>query len=459
MKKLLLIFLLTFSITSCLIVQPQKVKAQDYIAWVNQSILESGGYGMLYNWFCTQEQAAVEYGYLYNRHTINDSRFIAASGWHVPVNSEFTTMQSYLGGYSVTGGKLKEAGTSHWSTPNTGATNEVGFNGRGSGQRSGNDGSFSALTISSGVLSATNQYVFILSYNSSNGLLGTQTTNSDREGRPIRLIKDSTTLTNGQTGTYVDPSGIIYPTICIGTQEWVACNIMTKHYRNGDAIPEVTGNTAWAALTTGARCSYNNTESNAGATKKLSSSNSFIVPSDTEWNNLIDYLGLFYEIGGKLKETGTIHWNSPNTGATNEVGFNGVGSGARSDTGVFSEFKVMGYHWSTTPFIYDTESHMIHSLRFDEIVFDTTSYTKKTGIPIRLCDPNTLNAEGSVNLYTQNDGTEIPTIVINGVEWTMNLKETKWSDGIDIQNITDNTAWSLLQSAACCDINNDSTKR
>jgi len=41
----------------------------------------------------------------------------------------------------------------------------------------------------------------------------------------------------------------------------------------------------------------------------------------------------------------------------------------------------------------------------------------------------------------------------------MNLKETKWSDGTDIQNVTDNTAWAALTSAACCDVDNDPTKR
>jgi hypothetical protein len=86
---------------------------------------------------------------------------------------------------------------------------------------------------------------------------------SKKSGAPIRLIKDSTTLTHGQTGTYTDPSGYVYRTICIGTQEWVADNIKTEHYRNGDAIPVVTDNADWAALVTGAMCYYNNDISNA----------------------------------------------------------------------------------------------------------------------------------------------------------------------------------------------------
>ena len=52
---------------------------------------------------------------------------ICPSGWHIPTDSELTVLSNYLGGESIAGGKLKEAGTMHWSSPNTGATNESGF--------------------------------------------------------------------------------------------------------------------------------------------------------------------------------------------------------------------------------------------------------------------------------------------------------------------------------------------
>jgi len=74
---------------------------------------------------------------------------------------------------------------------------------------------------------------------------------------------DSTTLTDGQTGTYTGNDGKIYPTVCIGTQEWVACNIAETKYRDGSNIPEVTDNATWAALTTGALCAYENNWDNA----------------------------------------------------------------------------------------------------------------------------------------------------------------------------------------------------
>ena len=68
----------------------------------------------------------ITYGHLYNWFAVSDSRNIAPLGWHVPSDAEWTTLTTYLGGESVAGSKLKEAGTIHWLSPNT-ATNEKGF--------------------------------------------------------------------------------------------------------------------------------------------------------------------------------------------------------------------------------------------------------------------------------------------------------------------------------------------
>jgi uncharacterized protein (TIGR02145 family) len=78
------------------------------------------------------------YGRLYNWYAVDDSRGIAPAGWHVPSDDEWKQLEMYLGmsqaeadatGYRGTdeGGKLKEAGTTYWYSPNTGATNESGF--------------------------------------------------------------------------------------------------------------------------------------------------------------------------------------------------------------------------------------------------------------------------------------------------------------------------------------------
>ena len=71
----------------------------------------------------------------------NGNKNICPTGFHVPTDTEWTTLTTYLGGESVAGGKMKESGTSHWASPNTGATNESGFNILPAGYRN-IDGSF-----------------------------------------------------------------------------------------------------------------------------------------------------------------------------------------------------------------------------------------------------------------------------------------------------------------------------
>ena len=69
-----------------------------------------------------------DYGALYNWYAVDNAHGLAPAGWRVPSNADFATLVAFLGGDpSVTGGKLKEIGLTHWLTPNTGATDEYGF--------------------------------------------------------------------------------------------------------------------------------------------------------------------------------------------------------------------------------------------------------------------------------------------------------------------------------------------
>ena len=75
------------------------------------------------------------YGKLYNWYAVNDPGGLAPKGWHIPSDAEWTTLENSLGGSTVAGGKIKEVGTLHWTTPNNGANTSSGLTGLPGGQR------------------------------------------------------------------------------------------------------------------------------------------------------------------------------------------------------------------------------------------------------------------------------------------------------------------------------------
>jgi uncharacterized protein (TIGR02145 family) len=203
----------------------------------------------------------VAYGALYNWHAVNNVHGVAPAGGHVPTDAEWGILKTSLGGDAVAGGHLKETGLTHWNTPNTGADNTSGFTGLPGGLRSGDDGIFYILNLYGYWHSSDNYNVdtfgwgLVLGYNSTLANAWQMTKN---EGASIRCLKNSTLLTNGQSGTVTDIDGNIYPTICIGTQEWMSSNLRTTKYKDGTLIVNIVENTAWTLDTGGAMCWYNN---------------------------------------------------------------------------------------------------------------------------------------------------------------------------------------------------------
>ncbi|HNW98273.1 MAG TPA: fibrobacter succinogenes major paralogous domain-containing protein [Bacteroidales bacterium] len=157
-----------------------------------------------------------------------------------------------------------------------------------------------------------------------------------------------------------DVDGNIYYTIIIGTQEWMIENLKTTKYRNGNSIPLVIDkNDLWDNLTTGAYCNKNNSINDAMIYGKLYNWYAVTdsrciaplgwhVPSDAEWNILVEYLGGSNIAGGRLKEASTAHWVFPNTGADNYSGFMGLPSGSRPDGGELSSIGYSTFWWSTS---------------------------------------------------------------------------------------------------------------
>ena len=157
-------------------------------------------------------------------------------------------------------------------------------------------------------------------------------------------------------------------TVMIGDQEWTTKNLNVSKYRNGDIIPEVRNQKVWNKLTTGAWCYYNNDPKNGAMYGKLYNwyavndprglaPKGFHIPSDAEWQILIDYLGGEKIAGGKMKKIGIKNWSAPNLSETNETNFSGLPGGYRdhgylvSDGAGIGQFDGIGDHacwWSST---------------------------------------------------------------------------------------------------------------
>ena len=186
--------------------------------------------------------------------------------------------------------------------------------------------------------------------------------------------------TKGSTGTIHDVDGNPYPTITIGTQVWMAANLKVRHYRNGDSIPNVTDD--WENLTTGAYCWYNNDLTNENIYGALYNWYAITdsrgiapagwhVPTKSEFDTLIKFLGYDTQAGGKMKEVGTAHWLSPNEGATNESGFTALPGGSKS----FTDLHYLGNWWSVGE--YDQTSGGTYYISYSGA--GISSSTKKTG--------------------------------------------------------------------------------
>lgn len=175
----------------------------------------------------------------------------------------------------------------------------------------------------------------------------------------IPLIPTQSATINADFADCTDPDGNHYTTVTIGQQVWMAENLRTTRYRNGNIIPNVTGNAQWSTLTTGAWSNYNHDTLLTATYGRLyngftiSDSRNVApvgwhVPSDAEWTALTDFVGGDLSAGGYLKETGLQHWQTPNEGANNLYAFTALPAGTRESTGSFANLHYSGYWWTST---------------------------------------------------------------------------------------------------------------
>ena len=183
------------------------------------------------------------------------------------------------------------------------------------------------------------------------------------------------------------------PSVTICNQIWTTKNLDVSIYRNGDVIPQVTDPTQWANLTTGAWCYYNNNPDNGAIYGKLYNWYAvndtrglapigWHIPSDVEWSLLENCLGGANNAGGALKEVGSLHWVSPNTGATNSSGFSGIPGAHRKIDGSFNDIGVYAFWWcATEP---NTTGVFLRFISyFTSIISRGSSDTKTNGYSVR----------------------------------------------------------------------------
>lgn len=192
--------------------------------------------------------------------------------------------------------------------------------------------------------------------------------------------------------TLTDIDGNVYKTVKIGDQWWMAENLKTLHYQNGEAIPNVTSNNTWIGIKSGAYCDYSNDDSKVETYGRLYNWYSVVdsrsiapvgwhVPSDAEWNALVNYLGGVEVAGGKIKEAGTNHWLSPNTGATNESGFTALPSGNRGHLGEFGAIQEATFFWTTTEA--NATGGFNWRMNYSSAIIEQDGAAKCYGFPVR----------------------------------------------------------------------------
>lgn len=453
------------------------------LSWIKDAYAWSNLKAPVYCWYNNDEANYKNtYGALYNWYTIH-SRNLCPSGWHVPTDVEWRTLQNYLGGAGVAGDRSKEIGTTHWISPNAGATNERGFTALPCGSRHEN-GTFSGFWSQGGWWSSTETFIDgpigvrnyfgwgLMVYWNISGILNGKfskylglsvrclrdeeeevpaliptlitikassvTLNTERSGGNIQsdggalisaygvcwstsvnptIADNKTTVESGAEGIYApgiytsilnglaeyttyfvrayasnsigtgygneisfttqnnpaifnqdltyrtvtDIESNVYKTITIGTQTWMAENLKTTKYRNGDQI--ITTSPAERTITDESdpkyQWAYGGDENYAAIYGRLYTwfaitdprnvcPTGWHVSTDAEWATMTTYLGGESTVSDKIKETGTAHWYTPNTGATNETGFTALPGGQRYNWGTFSDVENESYWWSST---------------------------------------------------------------------------------------------------------------
>jgi uncharacterized protein (TIGR02145 family) len=192
--------------------------------------------------------------------------------------------------------------------------------------------------------------------------------------------------------TITDIDGNIYHKVTIGTQVWMVENLKAIHFRNGDLVSNIINDGTWAVQSTEGYCDYGTNQNNSATygrlynwyavndSRKLAPLG-WHIPTEAELTTLINYEGGNTADGGKLKESGTTHWQSPNTDASNSSGFTALPGGSRDTYGAFDNLNYHSYLWSATEF--NSSMARMYHLYYDFGGSQLQTFSKVYGFSVR----------------------------------------------------------------------------
>jgi len=357
----------------------------------------------------------IKYGYLYNAFVIDPEFLFAPDGWHVATTDDWTTLNTYLA--TEQGRQIKEVGFTHWNTGN--GYNSVGFNARGTGVRSGVDGTFSNQKSSgfwwcepSGV-PGFNRYAILIDVT---GVLTITTVGGSdvNGGGAVRYVKDD----SNDIGYMVGNDGTVYPTIKLNNnQVWTACDSIETKDRNGDPILKLTDAGDWILASTGAYCAYDNDEGNA--LQGVFGIAGWHVPTESELNTL----------AGEIFADTSV--------------FKPIPVGVRGTDGSFTGSDFAIFIWGDEFGITDNNDMEITI----PAGCSSESSPRNHGFDVRLIK----NDSNFVTSVTDIDGNTYKTVKIGDQVWMLeNFRCKHYTDGTPIAYLPKDSDWAADTQGAYC---------
>ena len=192
-------------------------------------------------------------------------------------------------------------------------------------------------------------------------------TNLDFVDKNGKISSNVSLNSNGRILIVADYEGNVYKTAIIGNQTWMAENLKSTKYSDGTSITGVyLYNTAFYVETYGRLYNWDAAMKNSTTEKTQGVCPvGWHLPSYAEWADLSLFLGGDNVSGGKLKETGSLHWASTNF-ATNESGFNALPGGYYANSTGYTRITEWADFWTSTQF-------NANNSRFAGLIYNSTS--------------------------------------------------------------------------------------